>query len=883
MKKRHIAALPLLIVLMTAVILGNTVCVYASTPHDPVGITSIEISVKAPLCGSRSGSKIEWYPFLAAGKEDIDISSSVKVINTHWMTVEKKSGKKNKDNEENKSPFYGTFKGGKKYRAYISFELKDAFCFNSGLNKKKIKWGSGIENVNIIEFKENKMTFTCDLKCMHDKELVSTEITAATCITPSKERYHCPGCGQDVEETGKINPNAHNWNDWTVLTPATTLTEGSRKHSCNLCKKEETVTFPRTYSHVFEPETSWKMSATVAWPSDGHVFEAAKEEVRPAVAFVWLDKDLKVYDRNGDLLKENIEEYVRDTASSIIPAFYVKDPGTAEALKEWLEQYGLKDCFVVGTPGTKDLVRDVADLVQVRGMLDYSIFDRFSRNDLADMTEAVNRSHGRVIIISQKAATKENIRTLQSLGNSVWVKTPDDLKSVMTFYTEGVNGIVTEDYSQALKAISFFDDDAPTLLRKPFIIGHRGDPSNYAENTLESAKGAYSEGADIVENDVYLTKDGEVVIKHDPTLGSFTGLDDVLIKNRTLDEIKALSFAWDGKTGIRSSNEVNANNRTYGKLFGGKLYGEDSDYEYKIPTLREYFEEFKDKDIVFFIEIKSYDEKTLKAVRDLINGYDLRDRVVIITFGKKTMKSMYDNYPYFSLGALGVSISEYGKGYPYTTYKEVCEAEGSDAALERISERLDRWNASLNITDPDKELVRAGRHRGLTAWPWTYTLPYESETLAEDYMFGMTGLTVDQPWAFSDFIKEIRAEDVTAEDINDLSKPVAVTRTGDEMVLDSAEVKIIEETASPEGGILAVWRYKERMYVDGIEYGKYYLYSDPFTVKIVKNEINETEETEEEVPEEKDPLPWILGSISVLTLAAAAAAVFVIRYKRQNL
>ena len=145
------------------------------------------------------------------------------------------------------------------------------------------------------------------------------------------------------------------------------------------------------------------MSATVAWPSDGHVFEAAKEEVRPAVAFVWLDKDLKVYDRNGDLLKENIEEYVRDTASSIIPAFYIKDPGTAEALKEWLEQYGLKDCFVVGTPGTKDLVRDVADLVQVRGMLDYSIFDRFSRNDLADMTEAVNRSHGRVIIISQKA------------------------------------------------------------------------------------------------------------------------------------------------------------------------------------------------------------------------------------------------------------------------------------------------------------------------------------------------------------------------------------------------------------------------------------------------------------------------------------------------
>ncbi|MCR4670010.1 MAG: hypothetical protein K5643_02355 [Saccharofermentans sp.] len=882
MKIRHIAVLPLLILLMTSVMFGNSVCAYTFSSYDPIEITSIDISVTSPLCGTRSGSKIEWFPYLASGKDYIDIDSSVEIIKTQWMTVEKKDKKNKKDKEEKSVPFYGSFSGGKKYRAYISFKLKNGFSFASGLNKKKIRWGAGIENENIIELKEDMLTFTCDIKCIHDKDVASSVITDATCISPGKEKYHCLGCGQEVVETGKINPNAHNWNDWTVLTPATTLIEGSRKHTCKYCQKEETVCFPRIYSHVYEPETSWTMSATVAWPSDGHVLEAAKADVRPQVAFVWPDKDLKIYDRNGDFIKESIEEYVRDTASSMIPAFYIKDPETAEALKEWLRLYGLKDCFVVGTPGTKDLVRDVADLVQVRGMLDYSIFDKFSRHDLADMNDALHQAHGRVIILGEKAATKENIKTLQSLGNSVWVKTSDDLKTIMTFYTQGVNGIVTEDYVKALNAVSFFNDDEPTLLRKPFIIGHRGDPSNYAENTLESAKGACSEGADAVENDVHITKDGEVVIKHDSTLELFTGLDDVLIRNKTLNEIKALSLVWDGQTGIRSSNEVNANNRTYGKFYGGKLFGEAAGYEYKIPALREYFEEFKDDDLVHVIELKSYDQKTMKVVSDLINEYDLRDRVMIITFGKNTMKAMYDNYPYFSLGALGVSISGYGDGYPYKTYKEVCESEGAEAALERLSERLDRWNASLNITDPDKTVVKAGRHRGLTAWPWTYTLPYDAEELAEDYRFGMNGLTVDQPWAFSDFIEEIRAEDVTAENIKDVPKPVAVTRTGDEKILDKAEIKIIKEAASPEGSALAVWRYKEKMMVDGIEYGKYYLYSNPFTLKILKSDINETEEEAEEViPEERSPVPWILTGIAVLTAAAAAAAV--VLHKKKDL
>ncbi|MBP5654592.1 MAG: hypothetical protein J6X33_03680 [Clostridiales bacterium] len=893
MKIKHITTIMVLISLAAAVLPQDAI--YAYSVQDHVVITSLDISVTSPLCGTGSDTEIEWYPYLTAGDEYPEKDDAVEVIKTQWLTVEKddeedkenkkdKKDKKNKkdkkDKEEKLIPFEGTFAGGEKYKVYISFRLKSGYSYASGLTKKKIGWEDGIENKKIIEFKDNVMTFTCDITCKHDKDPESSVMTAATCITPDKETYYCLGCGQEIEDIGKIDPDAHDWSEWKELTAATTLIEGSRSHICSYCSKEETVRFPRLYTHVYEPETSWLMSSTVAWPSDGSVFDVAKADVRPGTAFVWLDKDLKVYDRNGDLLKDNIEDYVRETSSSLIPAFYIEDAETAAALKSWLKQSGLKDCFVVATPGKRDLVRDVADIVQVRGMLDYSIFEKFSKHDIADISDAVNRSRGRVIIISQKAATRKNIKALQAVCNSVWVKTDGDIKELLTLYTDGVNGVVTENFGKAIDAIGFFNDDAPTLLRTPLIIGHRGDPSNYVENTLESAMGAYSEGADCVENDVHLSRDGQVVIKHDSTLGTLTGQEGVEIKDKTLEEIKAIDFVWDGEFGVTSTNEVNSDNPTYGNLFDGDLYGQSKGYGYKIPTLREYFEEFSDKDVVHFIEIKEYNLKTLKAVNDLINEFDLRDRVFIITFGQKTMKAMYDKYPNYSLGALGVNIKDYSEGYPYMLCDEICEAEGAEAGLERIYDRIDRWNASLNIPNPNKDMVRAGRHRGLTVWPWTYTLPDSAEDLAEDYKFGMNGLTVDQPWFASGYIEEIRSEDITVEDIEDVPKPLAVTKTGETELLGNAELKIIEEAGYPDGFELAIWRYKETMTIDGKDYGYYYLYSNPFTISILHKEQPVSEEEPEDV-NDTSPLPGIIGTVSALA-AAGAGAVFVIRRKSKK-
>ena len=52
----------------------------------------------------------------------------------------------------------------------------------------------------------------------------------------------------------------------------------------------------------------------------------------------------------------------------------------------------------------------------------------------------------------------------------------------------------------------------------PLIWGHRGASGHAPENTLPAFKMAADMGADGVELDIQLTKDGEIVVCHDETI-----------------------------------------------------------------------------------------------------------------------------------------------------------------------------------------------------------------------------------------------------------------------------------------------------------------------------------------------------------------------------
>lgn len=74
---------------------------------------------------------------------------------------------------------------------------------------------------------------------------------------------------------------------------------------------------------------------------------------------------------------------------------------------------------------------------------------------------------------------------------------------------------------------------------RPLLIGHRGYPALFPENTLASFRGAMEAGCDMIELDVTLTKDRKVMVIHDDTLDRTTnGKGPVL--GQTFEEIKRL-------------------------------------------------------------------------------------------------------------------------------------------------------------------------------------------------------------------------------------------------------------------------------------------------------------------------------------------------------
>ncbi|MCX4528407.1 MULTISPECIES: glycerophosphodiester phosphodiesterase [unclassified Streptomyces] len=62
-------------------------------------------------------------------------------------------------------------------------------------------------------------------------------------------------------------------------------------------------------------------------------------------------------------------------------------------------------------------------------------------------------------------------------------------------------------------------------MRTLTAVGHRGDPYRARENTLPSIRSAFARGADAVEIDVRLTRDGVPVLLHDETLQRLWGHD----------------------------------------------------------------------------------------------------------------------------------------------------------------------------------------------------------------------------------------------------------------------------------------------------------------------------------------------------------------------
>jgi glycerophosphoryl diester phosphodiesterase len=146
----------------------------------------------------------------------------------------------------------------------------------------------------------------------------------------------------------------------------------------------------------------------------------------------------------------------------------------------------------------------------------------------------------------------------------------------------------------------FFD------VSRPAVIGHRGAAGTHPENTLSAFAAALDQGAQILESDVHVTRDGVPILLHDPSVERVT---EVRGDAADLDWAELSTF----DAGYRFQDEL-----------GKTPYRESG---ITIPSVEEAFERFPDAR--FNLEIKCPDRPAIEAILDLVERFDRSGRTLL--------------------------------------------------------------------------------------------------------------------------------------------------------------------------------------------------------------------------------------------------------------
>lgn len=165
------------------------------------------------------------------------------------------------------------------------------------------------------------------------------------------------------------------------------------------------------------------------------------------------------------------------------------------------------------------------------------------------------------------------------------------------------------------------------------IIAHRGANEYAPEHTLVAYRMAAEMGADYIEIDLRMTKDGRLIAFHDYTVDRTTN-GSGFVRDHTLKQLKEL----DAGSWFNEQFPEKANDKFKGLT---------------IPTLEEIFDEFGNE-VNYYIETKKPDPNLSmeKKLLSLLEEYDLlkdkhlsNGKIIIQSFNKDSLKAIHDMNP----------------------------------------------------------------------------------------------------------------------------------------------------------------------------------------------------------------------------------------------
>ncbi|WP_417775798.1 glycerophosphodiester phosphodiesterase [Stutzerimonas xanthomarina] len=227
------------------------------------------------------------------------------------------------------------------------------------------------------------------------------------------------------------------------------------------------------------------------------------------------------------------------------------------------------------------------------------------------------------------------------------------------------------------------------------IYGHRGAKGEAPENTLAGFKQCLAHGVRRCELDLHLSKDGELMVIHDPTLKRTTGRRGKVVEHDAQELIQ------------------------YDARQGGPSWKQPC----PIPRLAELFEQCDFEH--WQLEVKSASRvraaRSVLAIKALAERHNLLDRVTVTSGSREVLRALKRLTPELSCGL----VAEYAWLDPL-----------------KVAKQYDCSLLALKWTLCTPERIAKARQLGLHVSVWTVNDPALMRRLAD---FGVDSLITDYP------------------------------------------------------------------------------------------------------------------------------------------
>ncbi len=264
-------------------------------------------------------------------------------------------------------------------------------------------------------------------------------------------------------------------------------------------------------------------------------------------------------------------------------------------------------------------------------------------------------------------------------------------------------------FAKPAPASAYYSNPRPDVL----VIAHQGGDGIFPGDTLYAYEHAVALGADVLEMDAHITKDGEIVLMHDEKVDRTTN-GTGLIEDLTLADLKKLDAAYQWS-------------KDSGKTFPFRGQG------IQVPTLKELFEKFPD--MRYLIEIKLTKNPIAQPFCDLIREYHMQNRVIVGSFHDDAMALFRQTCPEVATGAAQNEV---------TAFVLLGKVFLSGWVSPKYQDLQVPWETSESKGIPimTARFIREAHAKNVKVEPWTVDDP----TLMKQYIeWGVDGIITDRP------------------------------------------------------------------------------------------------------------------------------------------